>query len=139
MKDDVDGVFLPRLQAIMEERGLKQIDICKLTNLSSSQMHHIVSGRTKSPSLSTACRIAVALDVSLDYFAGLIDEPRPIRRDEDGNPVFSDEERELIGLYRETDERGQRTVMRAAQGAAEDFPGGRAEEAPADTSDVISA
>lgn len=131
--------FGQRLKAVLDARNMKPADLCKQLDWNTGVLSQYIRDQNRSPKLSTACKVSEVLDVSLDYFAGLIDEPRPIRRDEDGNPVFSDEERALIGLYRDTDERGQRTVMRAAQGAAEDFPGGRAEEAPADTSDVIGA
>ena len=131
--------FTKRLLLLMDSRGINQVKLCELTGLSSAQVNHLAKGNTKDPKMSTACKIAEALDVSLDYFAGLTDEPRPIQRDKDGKPAFSDTERKLIGLYRETDERGQRTIMRAAQGAAEDFPNGRADEAPIDASNMIGA
>lgn len=62
--------FHERLVAIMDARGLKQVDICELTGLSSAQANHLVNGRTKDPKLSTAIKVADALGVSLDYLAG---------------------------------------------------------------------
>ena len=53
--------FHERLVAIMDARGLKQVDICELTGLSSAQANHLVNGRTKDPKLSTAIRIAAEL------------------------------------------------------------------------------
>lgn len=68
--------FHERLLSIMESRGLKQVDLCELTGLSSAQANHLVNGRTKDPKLSTALTIADALGVSLDYLAGR-EAPQP--------------------------------------------------------------
>ena len=103
------SVFNQRLSKLLEDRGLNQINLCELTGLSSAQANHLVRGKTKDPKLSTACKIALALDVSLDYLGGLIDEPRPIRRDENGRPVFRDPRQERINSqYEDMNERGQR-------------------------------
>lgn len=109
MFEEVESIFLERLQSLMDKKNVKQADICKLTGISSSQMHHLASGRTKSPSLSTACKIAIALDVSLDYLGGLIDEPRPIERDENGNIVLSESllQRQLGDGFSKLNDEGQ--------------------------------
>ena len=111
--------FTERLGLIMEERGLNQVSLCELTGLSSAQVNHLVNGRTKDPKLSTACKIALALDVSLDYLGGLIDEPCPIQRDERGRPVFpnalSPGEHEIIDAYRDSDARGQENILETAR------------------------
>lgn len=74
--------FHERLLSIMDSRGLKQVDLCELTGLSSAQANHLVNGRTKDPKLSTALTIADALGVSLDYLAGR-EAPQP-------PPAYSD-------------------------------------------------
>lgn len=109
MNTEVETVFLNRLKSLMDSKDVKQADICKLTGLSSSQMHHLASGRTKSPSLSTACKIALALDVSLDYLGGLIDEPRPLKRDADGNIVAPESllQRQLGDGFSKLNDEGQ--------------------------------
>lgn len=67
--------FHERLLDIMTRRNLEQVDLCELTGLSSAQANHLVTGRTKDPKLSTAVKIADALDVSLDYLAGRASPP----------------------------------------------------------------
>ena len=110
-----ESSFTKRLLLLMDHKGISQVKLCELTGLSSAQVNHLAKGKTKDPKMSTAYKIAEALDVSLDYFAGLIDEPRPIQRDEDGKPVFSEAERELIGLYRDANAQGQATIMGVAR------------------------
>lgn len=111
-------VFDERLKAVMSRLGINQAKLCELTGLSSAQANYLANGRTKDPKLSTACKIAIALDVSLDYLGGLIDEPRPIERDENGNIVASDltnQEDELIDLYRDANAQGKATILGVAR------------------------
>ena len=89
--------FHERLVAIMDARGLKQVDICELTGLSSAQANHLVNGRTKDPKLSTAIKIADALGVSLDYLAGRASPPPP--------PAYSDARQQRMNdAYEQLDE-----------------------------------
>ncbi len=80
--------FHDRLMLIMDQRGLKQVDICRLTGLSSAQVNHLVNGKTKDPKLSTAVMVADALDVSLDYLAGRNNSSPP--------PSFSDARQQTL-------------------------------------------
>lgn len=75
--------FQERLQKIMDEKKLKQVNLAELTGLSSAQINHLVSGRTKDPKFETVVKVADALDVSLDYLAGTRDDVAPrLTRDE---------------------------------------------------------
>lgn len=75
--------FQERLQKIMDEKKLKQVNLAELTGLSSAQINHLVSGRTKDPKFETVVKVADALDVSLDYLAGTRDDAAPrLTRDE---------------------------------------------------------
>lgn len=75
--------FHERLQAILDSKNLKQVSLAELTGLSSAQVNHLVSGRTKDPKLETVVKIANALDISLDYLAGRREDPAPrLTRDE---------------------------------------------------------
>lgn len=75
--------FQERLQKIMDEKKLKQVNLAELTGLSSAQINHLVSGRTKDPKFETVVKIADALDISLDYLAGTRDDAAPrLTRDE---------------------------------------------------------
>lgn len=79
--------FSERLNALLAERDINQAKLCELTGISSAQANYLALGKTRDPKLSTVCKIAIALDVSIDYLAGLIDEPRPIDWTEVGQPV----------------------------------------------------
>lgn len=67
--------FQDRLNRVLNERNMKQVDLCRASGLSSAQVTHLVNGRTKDPTLHTAIKIADALNVSLDYLAGR-EEPK---------------------------------------------------------------
>ena len=84
--------FSERLTAVMQDRNLKQSDVCRLTGLSSAQVAYLVTGRTKDPKLETVVKIADALDISLDFLAG---------RRSDAVPRLTREESVLLSDYRE--------------------------------------
>lgn len=63
--------FKEQIQEALEERGLTQADLCRLTGLSSSKVSQVVNGATQDPRLSTIAPIADALDLSLDDLAGI--------------------------------------------------------------------
>lgn len=118
---DSDG-FTERLKTLMKERGINQVKLCELTGLSSAQANYLAKGKTKDPKISTACKIALALDVSLDYLAGHIDEPRPIARDGEGNIVALDpREQSLIDAFDNCDESGKEAIEASVQGIAARF------------------
>lgn len=59
-----------RIQQAMDNRGVTQADLARMTGLSTAIVSQIVSGRTKDPRFASIVTIARALDVSLDYLAG---------------------------------------------------------------------
>jgi len=73
-----------RLQRLRQQRGLTLQGLADLAQVSPSQIWNIESGLRQGDrlSLAVAKRLAVALGVSLDYFAGLTDDlrPRPRRK-----------------------------------------------------------
>lgn len=60
------------INAAMIKRDMHQIDIVKATGLSSAVVSQIVSGTTKNPTFTNVIKIANALNMPLDYFAGKI-------------------------------------------------------------------
>lgn len=117
--------FYERLVSILDERGLKQVDLCELTGISSAQANHLVNGRTQDPKLSTAIKIADALDVSLDYLAGR-KESKAVR--------MSRDESALLDNYRSAPPEGKATITSVAQmacGQGQDAHGSSSEEASA--------
>ena len=59
-----------RIQFVMDKRGMTQADLARATGIGTSNIAHIVTGKTKDPQLSNVLKIAKALDVTLDYLAG---------------------------------------------------------------------
>lgn len=98
--------FHERLQAILDSKNLKQVSLAELTGLSSAQVNHLVSGRTKDPKLETVVKIANALDISLDYLAG---------RREDPAPRLTRDEAVLISDYRDCTPERQRKAAEAVR------------------------
>lgn len=109
--------FGERLLKVLDSKNMTRADLCRLTGLKSSYLVGYIKNPDRSPTLSTACRIALALDVSLDYLGGLIDDPRPLSRDELGDvlPGLSSDEETLLEAYRRSDERGQGNILFAAE------------------------
>lgn len=92
--------FKAIIQTLMESRGLRQADLCRMTNIPSSLMSEYVSGK-KSPALNNAIAISEALNVSLDELTGRADLH---------TSILSAREEELIRKYRSLDERGRDTI-----------------------------
>lgn len=85
--DDIDRLFRENLFRIMRKRGLTAAELSKMASLNARAVKDIEEGRSKSPKLSTAKKLADALGVAIDYlvmpkevsearrqFAGLITE-----------------------------------------------------------------
>lgn len=59
-----------RIQYAMDKRGMTQADLARATGIGTSNIAHIVTGKTQDPRVSNVLKIARALGVSLDYLAG---------------------------------------------------------------------
>ena len=70
-----------RLKALRKERNLTQIQMQLLTGIDQSDYSKIESGK-RYYSFEQCKRIALALNTSMDYLAGLTDEKRPYPRKE---------------------------------------------------------
>ena len=70
-----------RLKALRKERNLTQIQMQLLTGIDQSDYSKIESGK-RYYSFEQCKRIALALNTSMDYLAGLTDEKRPYPRNE---------------------------------------------------------
>ena len=75
------AVYLPMLQIQRErkERGFTQVKMQMLTGIDQSDYSKIESGR-RYYTFEQCRRIALALDTSMDYLAGLTDEKEPYPR-----------------------------------------------------------
>ncbi len=68
-----------RLKQLRKQKGITQIKMQMLTGIDQSGYSKIESGR-RYYTFEQCRRIALALGTSMDYFAGLTDDPRPYPR-----------------------------------------------------------
>ena len=69
-------IFMNRLRELRKERGFTQIKMQMLTGIDQSDYSKIENGK-RHMSFEQCKRLAVALKTSMDYLAGLTDEPDP--------------------------------------------------------------
>lgn len=67
MKNEIAG-FSSRLTEKMEEQGMTQADLCKLTGLSTSMISHYCTGQ-RIPTIPVAIKITKALNTTVEYLA----------------------------------------------------------------------
>lgn len=72
---------MTRLKALRKERGYTQIKMQMLTGIDQSDYSKIESGK-RYYTFEQCKRIAIALNTSMDYLAGITDEKQPYPRTE---------------------------------------------------------
>ena len=72
---------LNRLKELRKARGYTQIKMQMLTGIDQSDYSKLESGK-RWFTFEQCRRIALALDTSMDYLAGLTDDPKPYPRNE---------------------------------------------------------
>lgn len=70
---------MSRLKKLRKERGFSQIKMQMLTGIAQSDYSKIETGK-RSMSFEQCRRVALALETSMDYLAGLTDDPKPYPR-----------------------------------------------------------
>ena len=70
---------MSRLKELRKEKGLTQIQMQFLTGIDQSDYSKIENGK-RYYTFEQCKRIAIALDTSMDYLAGLTDEKKPYQR-----------------------------------------------------------
>ena len=73
---------MDRLKKLRKERGFTQIKMQLLTGIDQSDYSKIESGK-RHYTYEQCKRIAIALNTSMDYLAGLTDNPAPYPRSSD--------------------------------------------------------
>lgn len=76
------SIFGDRLRAVLKEKYITQKELAKELEFNYKSVNSYIAGLSN-PSLETLAHIAKFLNVSADYFVGIIDEPRPILKVED--------------------------------------------------------
>ena len=72
---------MDRLKKLRKEKGFTQVKIQMLTGIDQSDYSKIESGK-RYYTFEQCKRLAIALDTSMDYLAGLTDEKSPYPRKE---------------------------------------------------------
>lgn len=75
---------MSRLKELRKERGFTQIKMQMLTGIDQSDYSKIESGK-RYYTYEQCRRIALALNTSMDYLAGLTDEKKPYPRPQQNN------------------------------------------------------
>ena len=70
---------MDRLKALRKERGFTQVKMQMLTGIDQSDYSEIESGK-RYYTFEQCKRIALAVNTSMDYLAGLTDEKKPYSR-----------------------------------------------------------
>ena len=96
------------IKKILDERQLKQTDLCRLTGIPSSLMSAYVTGK-KSPAILNAIAIADALHISLDELVGR-NAPTTFQKGLSTNSDLTSAEKALIKKYRCLTPEGKATV-----------------------------
>ena len=72
-------MFMNRLRELRKERGFTQIKMQMLTGIDQSDYSKIETGK-RNLTFEQCRRLALALETSMDYLAGLTDETAPYPR-----------------------------------------------------------
>ena len=72
-------IILSRIKELRKERGYTQIKIQILTGIDQSDYSKIESGK-RHLTFEQCRKLAIALNTSMDYLAGLTDEKEPYKR-----------------------------------------------------------
>ena len=78
--------FKNRLRLCRNQLDLKQQDIAEELNIVYRTYRRYETGETK-PDIETAAKLAQYFHVSLDYLAGLTDDPTPPNHSQKENPI----------------------------------------------------
>ena len=70
---------MDRLRQLRKQRGITQVKMQMLTGIDQSNYSKIESGK-RYYTFEQCRRIALALGTSMDYLAGITDDPRPYPR-----------------------------------------------------------
>jgi transcriptional regulator with XRE-family HTH domain len=97
-----------RIKELREARGWSQADLAERCGTTQQAIQRYESG-AREPKTSAIAAMSRAFNVTVSYVLGLDDDPEP-----HGVELTADE-RELLGLFRSTDERGRAAIMAVAR------------------------
>lgn len=71
--------FCDKLNMLIEEKGIRRIDIAKNTSMTRSVVYNLFDGRSKNPTLLTLLELCDVLDVNMTELLKDVDPPKPSR------------------------------------------------------------
>lgn len=71
-------MYYPRLRDLREDKDLTQTELVEILHMHKTTYTNYEQGKREIP-FSLAIRLAELYNVSLDYIAGLTQEPRPLK------------------------------------------------------------
>jgi transcriptional regulator with XRE-family HTH domain len=72
-------MFMSRIRQLRKEKGYTQVKIQMMTGIDQSDYSKIESGK-RYFTFEQCRKLAIALDTSMDYLAGLTDEKKPYKK-----------------------------------------------------------
>lgn len=69
--------FCDKLNMLIEEKGIRRIDIAKNTSMTRSVVYNLFDGRSKNPTLLTLLELCDVLDVDMTELLKDVDPPAP--------------------------------------------------------------
>lgn len=69
--------FCDKLNMLIEEKGIRRIDIAKNTSMTRSVVYNLFDGRSKNPTLLTLLELCDVLDVNMNELLKDVDPPAP--------------------------------------------------------------
>lgn len=94
-----------RIRSLRKKRKLTQIGLSEISGISQQAISNIESGRN-APSESTLRMLAAALNCTIDDFYN----DKPVKKE----IGLSDDERELLHIYRQLNQAGRQLLMESA-------------------------
>ena len=75
--------FCDKLNMLIEEKGIRRIDIAKNTSMTRSVVYNLFDGRSKNPTLLTLLELCDVLDVNMNELLKDVDPPAPSKNKRD--------------------------------------------------------
>ena len=77
--------FCDKLNMLIEEKGIRRIDIAKNTSMTRSVVYNLFDGRSKNPTLLTLLELCDVLDVDMTELLKDVDPPEPSKNKRPSN------------------------------------------------------
>lgn len=104
------GNFKDRLRNILDERGITENDLAKITGFHIDDVKSYIWGN-KIPSIEDLIKLSGSLHISTDYLLGMTDEEPISDVDRSFLKALTERERNIIEVYRQLNEDNQDIIV----------------------------